>query len=859
MELFDPYFQAGSALGLPLSGAKLAFYRAGTTSLVTVYQDAAGTTPHTNPVTADASGLFPPIYLNTIYPLKTILKTALGVTIQTVQRINPAPVGVDAGMYVVGTLADLTAITPSTEFDEGQVLDDADPANNGYYYRDGAAWVKGRGFADSFADMTVTGGTDNNIEAALDLAIDESDIVAFRLIPPGTNTGPMTINGIPLLDFAGNELAAGYVQEGAPVLFSLDENGDYRLFLDHRFQVLSDQTEADAASAEAARIAAEAARDLAAGYVNDIVSEKEVPITATRDGMEALPFPAGMNSLETRGYAAMDDNGGAKYVRVATEPTHDLKVRSVDRYLPDGSVDATNGGWWEISVPWLFGEMAGVVADGTTDDKPAIDRAFRYIEAMGGGAIMLPPRTMRMATGGVGWCNGLKLGGIPGVTKFKLDPGINAEMFTNWDQVADIPIDDLSLEGIIFDANASDTAPYAASAATVNGYRRLRIKDCIFENATGYGLGLQAKPVGSTISGPQDECWLEGLTFRNNGHNGTGGDQHDGLDMKSANKLWAKNCIAYGNGDKGLDFRGQFVQVEDCIAYDNGTFGISIQFGPVSTGGGPIHCSLRGLETYNNGARGVQIAMDDVDPGEESSVVVLDDVKSYGNALDGVIIYDPFSVGKLDLTATNIHCWANGNHGFNNSSPGSKVSLIGGSFSKNAQQGVVTVGSDGSYIGLKLLGNLGFGFDEALTAANNMLVACEFAGNILGATSLNATGDSEMIGCKGVPTALVLGRPASNWVNRWKMEGRSTGGGPRLFPDGTDTNIPIAFSTKGSGLYQFFTAAFTNEAMRLGAPVGGNTAMLVQVNKSGAFSLKQVSFGADDSGGTGFAVLRVPN
>lgn len=97
-----------------------------------------------------------------------------------------------------------------------------------------------------------------------------------------------------------------------------------------------------------------------------------LPITATRNGMEALQFPAGMNSLETRGYGAMGDGGGAQYVRVAAEPSHALKVRSLDRFLPDGSTSADDGGWWEIAEKLLTPQMCGAKGDGITPDTAAI-------------------------------------------------------------------------------------------------------------------------------------------------------------------------------------------------------------------------------------------------------------------------------------------------------------------------------------------------------------------------------------------------------------------------------------------------------------------------------------------------------
>jgi hypothetical protein len=87
--LFDPHFQA-TYLGLPVSGAKLNFYRAGTTSRITSYQNSTATTPHTNPVVADASGMFPAIFLAQVAPFKIVLTTALGTTLQSIDNI---PVG----------------------------------------------------------------------------------------------------------------------------------------------------------------------------------------------------------------------------------------------------------------------------------------------------------------------------------------------------------------------------------------------------------------------------------------------------------------------------------------------------------------------------------------------------------------------------------------------------------------------------------------------------------------------------------------------------------------------------------------------------------------------------------------------
>jgi hypothetical protein len=87
--LFSEHYQCNDSSGNPLAGALLYFYSAGTTNDLEVYQEAAGTTPHAQPVVADASGLFAPVYVPGTTAFKTVLKTSAGVTVQTVDGITP--------------------------------------------------------------------------------------------------------------------------------------------------------------------------------------------------------------------------------------------------------------------------------------------------------------------------------------------------------------------------------------------------------------------------------------------------------------------------------------------------------------------------------------------------------------------------------------------------------------------------------------------------------------------------------------------------------------------------------------------------------------------------------------------------
>lgn len=94
-----PSWQAIDASGNPISGARLYFYQSGTTTLLTVYQDNGATTPHANPVIADAAGRFPAIY-TAVPTYKVVLKDAGDVTIQTIDPVGSTVEGLDYDAHV---------------------------------------------------------------------------------------------------------------------------------------------------------------------------------------------------------------------------------------------------------------------------------------------------------------------------------------------------------------------------------------------------------------------------------------------------------------------------------------------------------------------------------------------------------------------------------------------------------------------------------------------------------------------------------------------------------------------------------------------------------------------------------------
>lgn len=61
---FPPQFVLVNSAGRPYTGATAHFYAAGTETPITIYSDSALAVPHTNPVTADAAGAFPAIFID---------------------------------------------------------------------------------------------------------------------------------------------------------------------------------------------------------------------------------------------------------------------------------------------------------------------------------------------------------------------------------------------------------------------------------------------------------------------------------------------------------------------------------------------------------------------------------------------------------------------------------------------------------------------------------------------------------------------------------------------------------------------------------------------------------------------------
>lgn len=149
---------------------------------------------------------------------------------------------------------------------------------------------------------------------------------------------------------------------------------------------------ADAAAADADRIAAQTASAIA------VLSATTFDSVSSASGQT---IGAAAKSLRTRFYAPSYATpstlvGGAEYVRTSKAVIDAAAYpavayfRSVDRFMPDGTTDATNGGYWLNVSPILTLEMFGGVADGSpsagtgTVNNTAMDAVLTILGVRGG-------------------------------------------------------------------------------------------------------------------------------------------------------------------------------------------------------------------------------------------------------------------------------------------------------------------------------------------------------------------------------------------------------------------------------------------------------------------------------------------
>ena len=195
-----PKFSVFDSLGNPLSGGKVYFYVAGTSTLKDTYSDPEGTTKNSNPVILDSRGEAD-IYLDRD-PYKIVVKDASDVTIMTRDNYQ----------------AYMEADDNQTE----NLLINADARSNENGYVSGTAVVAGDNIYDAWtcaADGSVTFIAEGDITLSAGTKIqhtnDDMAAMTGRTVTLSINSGSVVVSG-----FGVN--TATLVSVGNPVTFTAD-------------------------------------------------------------------------------------------------------------------------------------------------------------------------------------------------------------------------------------------------------------------------------------------------------------------------------------------------------------------------------------------------------------------------------------------------------------------------------------------------------------------------------------------------------------------------------------------------------------------------------------------------------------
>lgn len=430
----------------------------------------------------------------------------------------------------------------------------------------------------------------------------------------------------------------------------------------------------------------------------------------------------------------------------------DLPVTQFDRFLDKLlAYDASAGALKAFFIPQMAVDVThptfGAAGDGTTDDAGAFEAALDYLDSVGGGHLFVPkPASFyRFASGNLPAYNGIHVKGVRGVSILKLDQGVSDQIFLNPDASSDIEVEDFTIEDLVFDGSALGSEAFAASGVAVNGVRRFRAVGCTFKNWTGYGLGLQASPAHPTINGDQTEIWLEDCIFENNGFNATAED-YDGLDIKGAQRIFARGLIGRNNADTGLNFRGQYLNIDGIVCYGN-KIGCNLIANALTGSNGPAIANVANTHTYSNSIDGMSFGIGDAADGWSRANFA--NIVSHGNTAHGFRLSESVtSSGRADVQIANVSCYSNGSNGLNNLLQATRLSVVNGVFEGNTSTGIQTAGIGSTFVGCRFIGN-NVGFDETGSAANNRLIGCHFESNITLTHSINGA-TTILLACTGV-------------------------------------------------------------------------------------------------------------
>lgn len=120
----------------------------------------------------------------------------------------------------------------------------------------------------------------------------------------------------------------------------------------------------------------------------------DVAILQSRTAATLAEIDATIKGLRTNGYDVGGDGGHGTYKRIDPNNvpayTGAARFRSLDRYMPGGSEDLTDGGWWELADPIPSALQFGAIADNSTDNTDALQDFFDWVAMKEHGKGIIP-------------------------------------------------------------------------------------------------------------------------------------------------------------------------------------------------------------------------------------------------------------------------------------------------------------------------------------------------------------------------------------------------------------------------------------------------------------------------------------
>lgn len=490
----------------------------------------------------------------------------------------------------------------------------------------------------------------------------------------------------------------------------------------------------------------------------------------------------------------------------------------------------------------------GAKGDGVTNDTAALQAAINS-----GASELFWPAGHYVTTATLKPVNNQSWIGVAGETMIKHGAAAptNAHVIAHNTDGLDGPLTNFSMAGFIVDGNHKE------GGLVLFGCNGLRVKDCIFQNCETYGMGLQARP-GYTIDEPQDDIVLTRCQFNDNGF----GTVWDGLDIKYCTNAVLEACSATDNTDAGINVRGANVDLIGCQAVGNGTAGILLQ----SNYTAGVHSRMRviGGQAYGTvTGPGLELQGDS----GNTTYVEISAFQSWGNGGVGTRIS---GTGKVTGNITALQSRGNASHGVQVTGDYSdSLVLNGGLIANNVGDGFRTAGKGAVLSGVVILNNTGAGYREDAGADNNYLMpTCVVSGNgsnvaaRVGAetsagfiaarsavsmrmfpgqasglnletdsggthSSLVAVGDAAAVGLRLISKGngdielwnnsgtrqLALFREAGSLIVNYHDFIASLSGSPVIHQAvGTDTNIDLQLTPKGTGRVRFGTLTANADA-----------------------------------------------